>query len=504
MDSETLWTTWDELPWFARADGSGVALAVADQLLQTATEAQGVLTFLEDELPMIATEFAVQWAAVWSETPDGIWEPIAQCGRQAPGEIPEHLMSGCRSRQAGGCCGLDKPAGWTLIVVPTTETPTPQLLALAGRHLKADDLPMAVAVGRLLGACCEIARLVEQSQQSQQSSATTGPMQRSHQLALDTIREETELIGISPSLVALRKTIPDLATSELPMLIVGEHGTGKTRIARAIHARGPRASAPFISVPCASFSATQLEAKLFGQDKGLQEDERSRSGWFEQAEGGTIFLDEVAALSGAAQTQLLHALERRQIRQIGGTQPIPVDVRVIAATSHDLRNQPNGLSFRDDLYFRLSVVTQHLLPLRERPEDVLLLAEYFAKKIAMRLRRPMIALSADVRRRLQEHLWPGNIRELRNVIEHAMLTSTGDRLQAIDLNLSNPSESAANIAIPQANLKDATQQFQQEHIRRIIRQHQNNMSAAAESLGLHRSNLYRKMRQLGMEEAEED
>ncbi len=501
MDSETLWTTWDELPWFARADGSGVALAVADQLLQAATETANVLAFLDEELPMIATEFAVQWAAVWSETPDGDWKPIAQCGRQAPEDIPEHLLSGCRSRQAGGCCGLEKPSGWSLIVVPTTETPTPQLLALAGRHLKADDLPMAVAVGRLLGACCEIARLVEQSQQS---PSVTGPMQRSHRLALDTVREETELIGISPSLVALRKTIPDLAASELPMLIVGEHGTGKTRIARAIHARGPRASAPFIAVPCASFSASHLEAKLFGQDKGLQEDERARSGWFEQAEGGTLFLDEVGALSGAAQTQLLQALERRQIRQIGGTQPISVDVRVIVATGHDLRNQPSGLSFRDDLYFRLSVVTQQLLPLRERPEDILMLAEYFAKKIAIRMRRPAVTLTADVRRRLQEHLWPGNIRELRNVIECAMLTSKGDRLQAGDLNLTTTEDSSATVSIPQGNLKDATQQFQQDHIRRIIRQHHNNMSAAAESLGLHRSNLYRKMRQLGMEEAEED
>ncbi|WP_166828759.1 sigma 54-interacting transcriptional regulator [Thalassoroseus pseudoceratinae] len=501
MDSETLWTTWDELPWFARADGSGVALAVADQLLQAATETQNVAAFLEDELPMIATEFAVQWIAVWSETPDAGWQPIAQCGRQAPGDIPEHLLSGCRSRQAGGCCGLEKPTGWTLIVVPTCDTPTPQLLALAGRHLKADDLPMAVAVGRLLGACCEIATMVEQSRHI---PIADGPMQRSHRLSLETVRDETKLIGNNPSLVALRKTIPDLATSELPMLLVGEHGTGKSRIARAIHIHGPRAAAPFISVPCASLSPSKLEAELFGQDKGLREDERTRPGWFEQAEGGTLFLDEVGSLSGAAQTQLLEAIERQQIRRVGGTQLIPVNARVIAATSDELRNRSNGASFRDDLFFRLSVVTQRLLPLRDRPEDILLLAEYFVKEIAVRLRRSPIPLTSDARRRLQEHVWPGNIRELRNVMEHAMLRATGDRLQAVDLNLQTPSESSATVSIPQANLKDATQQFQQDHIRRIIRQCQNNMSTAAESLGLHRSNLYRKMRQLGMEEADDD
>ena len=288
------------------------------------------------------------------------------------------------------------------------------------------------------------------------------------------------------------------------MLIVGEHGTGKSRIAQAIHVRGPRASAPFISIPCASLSPTQLEAELFGQDKGLQEDEQVRPGWFEKAEGGTLFLDEVGVISSAAQTQLLQAVERQQIRRGGGTQPIPINVRVIAATSQDLRNQPSGQSFRDDLFFRLTVVTQRLLPLRERPEDILLLAEYFAKEAAMRLRRSPVMLTSDVRRRLQEHVWPGNIRELRNVIEHAMLQCTGDRLQAADLKLSHSSGSPASISVSEANLKDATQQFQQEHIRRIIRQCQGNMSVAAESLGLHRSNLYRKMRQLGMEEAEED
>jgi Nif-specific regulatory protein len=199
-------------------------------------------------------------------------------------------------------------------------------------------------------------------------------------------------------------------------------------------------------------------------------------------------------------------LEQKVITRVGGSQPIPIDVRIVAATNANLAETVRNKKFREDLYYRLSVVTQVLPPLRDRPEDILLLAEYFLKQFCIQARRPSLQLAAESRRRLQAHSWPGNVRELRNLMERVAFLSPGERVEADDLAFILSPEREADHLMPSADqtLKDATRGFQQSYIRLAIKRAQGNMSHAAERLGLHRSNLYRKMRQLGMDEADEE
>jgi Nif-specific regulatory protein len=225
-------------------------------------------------------------------------------------------------------------------------------------------------------------------------------------------------------------------------------------------------------------------------------------GKFEVAEGGTIFLDEIGDMSLGGQAKLLRVLEQKVITRVGGSQAIPINARVIAATNAQLAEAVRAKRFREDLYFRLNVVTLDLPPLRERPEDILALAEYFLGAFAIQARRPQLSLSMDARKRLQSHTWPGNIRELRNLMERVAFLAPNDSIEADDLAfILSPEQNRMNEPSLDLGLSEATNMFQQEFIRRAIKRVRNNMSEAARLLGLHRSNLYRKMRQLGMSEA---
>jgi DNA-binding NtrC family response regulator len=289
------------------------------------------------------------------------------------------------------------------------------------------------------------------------------------------------------------------------VLILGESGTGKEVVAQALHYQGPRGKNPFVAVNCAALTETLLESELFGHEKGSFTDAReTRQGKFELADGGTLFLDEIGDMSLGGQAKLLRVLEQKVITRVGGSQPIPIDVRIVAATNTNLAEAVRSKKFREDLYYRLSVVTQVLPPLRDRPEDILLLAEYFLKQFCIQARRPSLQLAAESRRRLQAHSWPGNVRELRNLMERVAFLSPGERVEADDLAFILSPEREADHLMPAAGqtLKDATRDFQQTYIRLAIKRAQGNMSQAAEMLGLHRSNLYRKMRQLGMDEAD--
>lgn len=327
-------------------------------------------------------------------------------------------------------------------------------------------------------------------------------MVRSIEHLTEQVTQGVQIVGESPAIVALRATVKRLAPTDLPVLILGESGTGKEVVAQSLHFQGARASLPFVAVNCAALAESLLESELFGHEKGAFTDARDlRRGKFESAEGGTLFLDEIGDMSLSGQAKLLRVLEQKVITRVGGSENIAINVRVVAATNTNLMEAVRQRKFREDLYYRLSVVTQIIPPLRDRPEDILPLAEYFLKQFCARARRPSLKFSGEAKRRLQAHSWPGNVRELRNLMERVVFLGTGEKVEADDLAfILNPGRDASLEPSDDLSLDVATRRFQQEFIRRSIKRVQGNMSEAARLLGVHRSNLYRKMRQLEMTE----
>jgi len=321
----------------------------------------------------------------------------------------------------------------------------------------------------------------------------------SRQIA-DQAAQRVQLIGESPALGALRSIVGRVADTDLAVLILGENGTGKEVVAQSIHYLSRRREKPFIAVNCAAIPDTLAESELFGHEKGAFTDaHEARPGKFELAAGGTLLLDEIGELTPSCQAKLLRVLEEKVLVRVGGSKPIHTDARVVAATNQDLAEMVRRKEFREDLYFRLNVVTLELPPLRERPGDVMLLAEHFLGEFCARAGRAVPQFTPEARERLESHPWPGNVRELRNLMERLAYLSTGERIEAGELAfiLSPRGESSGGTRF-EGTLSDATTQFQTEYIRREIERSSGNMTLAASRLGLHRSNLYRKMRQLGM------
>jgi transcriptional regulator with GAF, ATPase, and Fis domain len=322
----------------------------------------------------------------------------------------------------------------------------------------------------------------------------------------DQAEQGVRLIGECPAIQALRSTINRIADTELAVLILGENGTGKEVVAQMIHYRSRRRQEPLLAVNCAAITETLLESELFGHEKGAFTDAREmRRGKFELAARGTLFLDEIGDMSLAGQSKLLRVLEEKVIVRVGGSTPIPTNTRVVAATNQNLAELVRSRRFREDLYFRLNVVSLELPPLAERGDDVILLAEHFLKHFSARARRRTPKLTAAARKRLVAHAWPGNVRELRNLMERLayLAPEEQDKIDASDLAfIMSPDAAAAGPLSLDLPLTDATHAFQIEYIKRHIDRARGNMTAAAEKLGLHRSNLYRKMRQLGLETGE--
>lgn len=330
----------------------------------------------------------------------------------------------------------------------------------------------------------------------------------------DSAAEGARVIGEHSTMVALRETARRVAETDLAVLVLGENGTGKEVLARSIHFQGPRKHQPFVAVNCAALVESLLESELFGHEKGAFTDaHQTRAGKFELASGGTLFLDEVGDLSPGGQAKLLRVLEEKIVVRVGGSTPIPIDVRVIAATNQPLTEMVRAKRFREDLFFRLNVVTLQLPPLRERGDDIITLAEHFLEQFADQVGRRVPRLSEAARQQLLRYAWPGNIRELRNLIERICYLCGGDTLEASDLALSSlagplapamDQNEAAPARLAGRTLADATREFQVKHIEQAIAGCGGNMTDAAGRLGLHRSNLYRKMRQLGIANAEEE
>ncbi|MBN2580433.1 MAG: sigma-54-dependent Fis family transcriptional regulator [Pirellulales bacterium] len=314
-----------------------------------------------------------------------------------------------------------------------------------------------------------------------------------------------QLLGHSPPIEALRSIIRRVADTDLAVLILGENGSGKEVVAQSIHYFSRRREQPFVAINCAAIPETLAESELFGHEKGAFTDAReTRPGKFELAAAGTLFLDEIGDLSLSGQAKLLRVLEEKVIVRVGGSTPIHTEARVVAASNQDLAEMVRNKKFREDLYFRLNVVTLELPPLRSRGDDILILAEHFLTDFCRRARRRVPPFTAAAKKRLLEHPWPGNVRELRNLMERLAYLTAADRIDADDLAfILSPRGENPQIADLTRPLADATAEFQIQYIRQMIDSARGNMSHAADRLGLHRSNLYRKMRQLGMEVKEE-
>jgi two-component system nitrogen regulation response regulator NtrX len=300
----------------------------------------------------------------------------------------------------------------------------------------------------------------------------------------------------------LREQIAMAAPTNGRVLIAGENGTGKELVARQIHTLSHRRSAAFVEVNCAAIPEELIESELFGHARGAFTGAvADRRGKFETASGGTLFLDEVGDMSLKTQAKVLRALQEQVVEPVGGHAGVRVDVRVLAATNKDLVDEIRGGRFREDLYFRLNVIPIYVPPLRERGEDVLRLAEHFVAEFAREYGRRPKQLRPDAVRMLQAYPWPGNVRELRNIIERLMIMVAGDAIVAADLSFLDAAAVAPQppaVAADVRPLYTARDAWEREYILGALAVFDGNISRTADTLGVERSNLYRKMRSLGI------
>lgn len=313
--------------------------------------------------------------------------------------------------------------------------------------------------------------------------------------------DRRNLIGQSEGMTRLLDTVAQVAPSEATVLITGESGTGKEMIAGAIHYNSLRKDGPFVKINCAAITETLLESELFGHEKGsFTGADRRKEGKFRQADGGTLFLDEVSEMSFAMQVKLLRVLQEREIIRVGGEEVIKVDVRVIAATNRNLIKDIEAGRFREDLYYRLNVVTIHVPPLRERKEDIPLIAQHFLNLFAEKNRKNIRGFTPQAMDQLLKHPWSGNIRELMNAVERGVVLSRSDYLDESELPLIQRSVLFTKDESSQDNRTDALplESVEKETILKVLNVTRGNKSEAARRLGITRRTLHLKLKKYGM------
>jgi len=320
--------------------------------------------------------------------------------------------------------------------------------------------------------------------------------------------EPRELLTRDPQVLELLALADRAAATDATVLITGDSGTGKELLARRIHERSRRASGPFVVVNCAALPESLAESELFGHEKGAFTGATARhAGRFETAQGGTLFLDEVGELTEALQSKLLRAIEERVIERVGGTRPVPVDLRLVAATHRDLEQEVRRGSFRSDLFFRLHVVTLRLPPLVERPGDLELLVPHLVERGAERLGVPPRAVSREAMEELRRHRWPGNVRELKNVVERALIAATGDQIAPGDL----PALTTAPVAetpaaeVPRGSpdggspgVELSLQERERQAILEALERTGGHRERAAKLLGISVRTLYNRLKEYGI------
>ena len=314
--------------------------------------------------------------------------------------------------------------------------------------------------------------------------------------------DDAAIVGASAGMMTVYKSVARAAASDATVLVLGESGTGKEMVARVLHSRSRRARGQFVAINCAAIPENLLESELFGHEKGAFTGAIGRRiGRFERASGGTLFLDEIGDMSLALQSKILRALQEREIERVGGSSAVPIDVRIVAATNRDLQAVVAEGRFREDLFYRLAVVSLTLPPLRERGADLDLLASHFVAFYAREHGRPVRAVAEEVFAVLRSHPWPGNVRQLRNAMERAVVMSDGEVLlpQHLPPDILRP-------ASPRTPAQEAgemplvtLEEMEKRMIVRALRETGDNLTMAAERLGIHRNTLRRKIAEYGIE-----
>jgi DNA-binding NtrC family response regulator len=301
------------------------------------------------------------------------------------------------------------------------------------------------------------------------------------------------LVGQSPPMLRLFEAIVDVAQSDATVLITGETGTGKELVARAIHAQSPRCYGPFIAINCGAFTEHLLESELFGHEKGAFTDAKyTKKGRLEMANAGTLFLDEVGDISIKMQIDLLRVLETHEFTRVGGTATLQSDFRVIAATHRDLQQAILEKIFRQDLYYRLNVIHLQVPPLRDRQEDIPLLAQHFLRRFATETNKKIDSIHPAALEAMHNHSWPGNVRELENAIERAVVVEKGRQIKLTDLPFVTPTADKPEIG------KLSLEEMERQHIARVLAAEGGNISTSAGVLGINRTTLYHKIKKYGL------
>jgi transcriptional regulator with GAF, ATPase, and Fis domain len=372
------------------------------------------------------------------------------------------------------------------------------------------DVEVATAIAAQVVVAVQHQRLAEE----QQRLALTEVRAQKLEQRVATLREALDerygfdrIVGRAPSLKEALKLAAKVATTETTVLLTGESGTGKELVARAIHFASLRADGPFVTLNCAALPESLLESELFGHEKGaFTGADRQRPGRFELAAGGTLFLDEVGELSQPVQAKLLRVLQDGEFVRVGGITTLHADVRIIAATNRDLERTVESGQFREDLYYRLNVFRIHLPPLRERGDDVLLLAEHFVRSLGPQMGKPEVGISRDARDALLAHPWPGNIRELQNAIERALILSEGGLLTATQLGIVSrrehpapPPHAPAPAVAPESPSSQSLPAWEKRLVLDVLSKTKGNKSEAAKILGITRSQLYTRLKRFGLE-----
>lgn len=386
--------------------------------------------------------------------------------------------------------------------------PTTQVMMISG-HGSIETAVKAIKLGAydyiekplsLENVTFRVKQALEQYRLAQENRALRSKVER-----------KFELVGQSPVMQRLRELIETAGPTNSRVLIGGENGTGKELVARAIHLHSTRSEHPFVAVNCAAIPETLIESELFGHEKGSFTGAISmKRGQFEQANGGTLFLDEIGDMSLSTQAKVLRALQEQQFTRVGGTKLMKVDVRVLAASNKDLEKEIGKGQFREDLYYRLNVVPIVVPPLRERREDIPALVQHFMKLHAEEQGLRMKDVSPEAMGVFQQYDWPGNIRELRNLIERLMIMVPGFTIEAAQATLSlqgrttgavPASPSAAPLLLTKSydSLRDARNAFEKDYISRKLREHHWNISRTADDLKIERSHLHRKIKLLDVE-----
>jgi two-component system, NtrC family, nitrogen regulation response regulator NtrX len=387
-----------------------------------------------------------------------------------------------------------KNAGITSTVVMMSGQASIEMAVKATRLGASDFLEKPISTDKLLLTVENVLRLKHLEDENRDLKKRLG---RHH------------IVWASAAMKEVMAQVEQVAASETRVCIRGETGTGKELIARTLHERSPRRAGPFISLNCAAVPSELMETELFGHEKGSFTGAASRhTGKFEQAHHGTLFLDEIGDMPLTMQAKLLRVLEEGEIERVGGDRPFSVDVRVVVATHRNLEEQVRQGTFREDLYHRIFVFPVLLPPLRDRREDIGVLAEHFVKQLSEQNHWKSKTLSAGAIAELERYAWPGNVRELRNVIERVLLFETSDEIQATTVERALPQTAVATQggsdaqltgALARGILSQRVEAFERETLLAALKQHRHHMTNTAKALGLERSHLYKKCQQLGID-----